>query len=1162
MADLRTVRGKDIIFAENKRFRRMVVRNVFEPETAADFWKQMVAAYGLEDAQQMYLEFGKIFGHFLHQHSARSTVKLVGAFAQTEFLLREHEVQPSLCKAVNEARIRFRKAGSGELTIDILRENAPYDFKAICLFIEQVEETSVPPEVERLFPANRPQRTLKVPEAEYLRVLVSKVDNNNIYGQIEAEPLEVVICYSHGNSVYNFDWTYLRQQLHGGSQINIIRPRLYDGILYPELIIVEPDYLVDISAIAACFENYAHSPLIYLLNKIRATEPTEAILLGNLAGQLLDEEVHSEGDGQPYAESVQQFFKGNALNLLAANVSPEFHENAIKQKHNIHKAIKNDMPQQLKEYQQRNVMLEPSFFSEMLGLQGRMDFLQLDQKVLIEQKSGKGGWPQPDPNTPVHQEKHYVQMLLYMALLRYNYREQYDRNDHHLSAFLLYSRYPNSLLGMSFAPQLLFEALKIRNGIACNELHFAEGGFELLDTLTPERLNERKAHGTLWERYQRPQIEALLRPIHNASPLERMYYFRFLTFIANEHVLSKFGNRTKENSGFASAWHASLNEKRQAGNIYDRLQLLSPSVNDSPRPVTRLVLGFSEQADNDMSNFRLNDVVVLYPYTPGQEPDLRRTMVFRCSIEQVTANRITLVLRAPQTDANVFLRDADKHWAIEHDFIESSYSSLYRGMHAFLSAPQERRDLLLLQRDPAVDSSLQLCGDYGKFNELALRVKQAQDFFLIIGPPGTGKTSFGLMTTLHEALLTPDASILLLSYTNRAVDEICSKLVEEKLDFIRIGNELSCPEVYRPYLLSSAVSECSRLAQVKERIMSGRIFVGTTTALNTSMSLFRLKSFDLAIVDEASQILEPHLMGLLSAVKDNAPAIRKFVFIGDHKQLPAVVQQHSDESRVHEAALNDILLTDCRLSLFERLLKRYRERPEVVFMLKRQGRMHHDIADFPNRAFYAGQLTEVPLEHQQQPLPEAAPHADFFKKILTTQRIAFIAAPQPPKSPSDKVNQTEADLIAEAVVKIYELTGSNFDVAHTVGIIVPYRNQIATIRNTLDRYGIPALHDITIDTVERYQGSQRDYILYGFTIQQYYQLNFLTDTVFEEDGALIDRKLNVAMTRAREHLLLFGNPDLLSAVPTFKELLEYTQARGAYFKPSADLSDYKNIYSI
>lgn len=1129
-----------------------MAKDVFKPESASDFWKQMVAAYRQDNVQQTYLGFGKIFGHFLRQHTAQSSVKLVGAFAQTEFLLRQHKARPSLRKAVNEARVRFRQAGSGELTTDTLRENVLYDFKAICVFFGLVEDAPVPPEVEQLFPANRPQRTLKLPEAEYLRVLVSKVDNDYIYGQIEAEPLEVIICYSHGNTVYNFDWTYLRQQLHSGSQINIIRPRQYGNVLYPELIIVEPDLLVDISAIASCFENYAHSPLIHLLNKIRPSETTEAILLGNLASQLLDEEVHSDGDGMPYAESVQHFFKNNALNLLAANVSPDFHTNAIQQKRNIHKAIKEDLPRLLKDFQRRDVMLEPSFFSEMLGLQGRMDFLQLDLKVLIEQKAGKGGWPQPDPKTPVQQEKHYVQMLLYMALLRYNYRTQYASNGHHLSAFLLYSRYPNSLLGMSFAPQLIFEALKIRNGIACNELHFAAGGLNVLGTLTPEQLNERHAHGRLWEQYQRPQLEALLKPIHKASPLERMYYFRFLTFIANEHVLSKLGNRTKENSGFASAWHASLSEKRQAGNIYDRLRLLSPSAADSPCPVTHLVLGFSAQADNDMSNFRQNDIVVLYPYTPGQEPDVRRTMVFRCSIEDVTTDRITLALRAPQTDAHVFLRHAGKHWAIEHDFIESSYSALYRGMHAFLSAPQERRDLLLLQREPVVDSSLQLNGSYGEFNELALRVKQAQDFFLIIGPPGTGKTSFGLMTTLHEALLTPDTSVLLLSYTNRAVDEICSKLVEDGLEFIRIGSELSCPAVYRSHLLSAVVDECSQLVQVRERITSSRIFVGTTTAMNTNLSLFRLKSFSLAIVDEASQILEPHLTGLLSAVKDNVPAIRKFVFIGDHKQLPAVVQQRPEESRVRETALHDIFLTDCRLSLFERLLKCYHKRPDVVFMLHRQGRMHHDIATFPNLAFYGGELSEVPLPHQQCPLPPTAHHTDFFRKILTTQRLAFIAAPSPRESPSDKVNQTEADLIAATVVNIYQLTGNDFDIARTVGVIVPYRNQIVTIRNTLDRYGILALHDITIDTVERFQGSQRDYILYGFTIQQYYQLSFLTDTVFEENGQWIDRKLNVAMTRAREHLLLFGNPHLLTAVPTFQELIVYTKERKAYFEP--DLS--------
>jgi hypothetical protein len=77
-------------------------------------------------------------------------------------------------------------------------------------------------------------------------------------------------------------------------------------------------------------------------------------------------------------------------------------------------------------------------------------------------------------------------------------------------------------------------------------------------------------------------------------------------------------------------------------------------------------------------------------------------------------------------------------WAVEHDFFESSYSSLYRGTYSFLSAPKSRRDLLLFQRKPRIDDTLTLEADHGSFNHMALRVKQARDFFLIIGPPGTG----------------------------------------------------------------------------------------------------------------------------------------------------------------------------------------------------------------------------------------------------------------------------------------------------------------------------------------------------------------------------------------------------------------------------------------
>ena len=98
----------------------------------------------------------------------------------------------------------------------------------------------------------------------------------------------------------------------------------------------------------------------------------------------------------------------------------------------------------------------------------------------------------------------------------------------------------------------------------------------------------------------------------------------------------------------------------------------------------------------------------------------------------------------------------------------------------------------------------------------------------------------------------------------------------------------------------------------------------------------------------------------MCARSGNADAISRFVLIGDHKQLPAVVQQTEAESRVTEPELLSIGLTDCRRSLFERLLSSFKTVDgydcRYVYMLTRQGRMHRDIADFPNEAFYGGRL--------------------------------------------------------------------------------------------------------------------------------------------------------------------------------------------------------------
>ena len=138
----------------------------------------------------------------------------------------------------------------------------------------------------------------------------------------------------------------------------------------------------------------------------------------------------------------------------------------------------------------------------------------------------------------------------------------------------------------------------------------------------------------------------------------------------------------------------------------------------------------------------------------------------------------------------------------------------------------------------------------------------------------------------------------------------------------------------------------------------------------------------------------------------------------------------------------------------------------------------------------------------------------------------------------------------DPLVYLNEISGADvrqaFNADKTVGVIVPYRNQIAMIRKEIERLNLPGLDGISIDTVERYQGSQRDVIIYSFTVQRQYQLSFLTANTFEEAGHLIDRKLNVALTRARKQLILTGNPRTLAANAVFSQLMGYIRSKGGY----------------
>ena len=353
-------------------------------------------------------------------------------------------------------------------------------------------------------------------------------------------------------------------------------------------------------------------------------------------------------------------------------------------------------------------------------------------------------------------------------------------------------------------------------------------------------------------------------------------------------------------------------------------------------------------------------------------------------------------------------------------------------------------------------------------------------------------------------------------------------LEEAGIDYLRVGYEASCDPRFADRLIDKVLERQPRLDAIRQQIQEIRVIVSTTSMLQSRSFLLEMKHFSLCIVDEASQILEPNIIGLLTS-----NSIDRFILIGDHKQLPAVVQQPDDEPSLHE----------CRLSLFERLLRQEREAGRDAFtaILRRQGRMHPDIAAFPNEFFYAREhLQPVPLPHQEEAeLDYCQPSEDALDDLLKQHRVLFLPSEEwtPGNSFSEKVNPYEAHLVADLLRRICRQYGERFDATKTVGVIVPYRNQIAMIRREIAKLGIPQLLDISIDTVERYQGSQRDVIIYSFTIRRPYQLDFLTANCFVEDGHTIDRKLNVAMTRARKQLLMTGKADVLQQNSIFKELI-------------------------
>ncbi len=1086
-----------------------------------------------------------------------------GFFALLGVVCDENGISAKTTAALQNLR---RRAGRAD---GVSEQTFLADARLLAEFVCRLYGVALPQELAELLPPQLPSAEAEgVPAGEYkvLRVRVLEVGETRFTALTDTDGDNLPIEVDFGAMFRGGDLLYIGKLLRRDSVVNLLKVRVEtDGVYVPDDIVYEPDYLMSPSEIAAVFEPYGASPYNYFIKMFSPFKTSAALLLGNVSGVFLDEllgeaQRMAEGDlSAPvgYAGALGEAFRKSPVEfsfmLEGGTESMLFHENARRQFLNIKNLLQSRMIGR-EGFDMAKALLEPSFVCPALGLAGRMDYLQSDGTRLIEQKSGK-----KDEFHNTHHEKHYVQVLLYRLMIEYCM----GTLPRDCRTYLLYSLYPDGLMHEAPYTVLQHKAMEVRNHIVSMVRQMADGGLvEMMSALKTDDLRASGVSDKFWDVYCAPNINNVLGLFSEggADPLTLAYVARFHAFISREHWLSKVGSSVPGSHGYADLWNNPALVKIEGGDMYAGLKI--KRLRTEGGRVEAVCFALSADMGNSLTNFRRGDAVQIYSYAGG-EPSVSEQFTLRGRLNRIEPTELEVTLNNPQHRAS-FADVATGLFALEHDHVDAGYTTRSRALFGLLRLSTERQRSFLLTSLPAVSESSELVGSYGEFDPIVRKQKSAREWFVLIGPPGSGKTSRAIRFMIEEQLRSaPGGSILLMAYTNRAVDELCGMLEEIITDnpdlfadYLRIGNPLSASAAFHARMLSQRVADGAlKAAQVRQLVLEARIVVGTIATMSSQQVLFDKKAFDLAVIDEASQVLEPDLLPVYTQAR-----VGRYVLVGDQKQLPAVVAQSRDESAVSDEALNAIDLHDCAESLFARMLHTFirRGRADLYDRITTQGRMHPEILDFVNSRFYGNAMRCVPLNHQRRSLSEIypclPPVADTQKPLVTllaTNRVVFFDCQPVADGLNDKVNSAEARLVADCLGALAALAEANGRTLRPddVGIIVPYRNQITMIRQCLEECGLSRFLDTVIDTVERYQGSQRDIIICSFTVRHESQLGFLTSSSYFEDDGLcaspyaVDRKLNVTLTRSREQLIMIGNKRLLSHVELFAALIALTEKK-------------------
>ena len=862
-------------------------------------------------------------------------------------------------------------------------------------------------------------------------------------------------------------------------------------------LVIEPNFLLDITAVAECFQAKSIIPELFFLKFIQQAEFNLAILKGGFINYLLDAVITKKDiDLQ---KDFKSLLKSQFLKILSYSKN-DFTDILL----DINQNHLQNLMQTAKFYKGEKISLEPSFISKEYGLQGRLDALieyhdDENNKTVFELKSG-------NPPAKSLWQNHYAQVMGYNLLLKSVYGKQ--RTGY---SMLLYSKAGKEpLRNVTYSESAISQILMCRNIIVNEILKLSNQETDLYTILSSLK------QASL-PKYLYSNLQDFFNLYKQLETYEIKYINTMIAFVLKEMIAQKIGyidDAGTVRHGYSSLWTLNLSEKIKQKTIIQNLVLESSEGQ---------IFYFSFFGNRDLGGFREGDLLLLYPVLKDKDDysiNPLKVPIFKAVLKKVSERTIGVQFRNELI--NIENLNSYDYFFAERDILESSFYSIPGSIINFFNSEKMKRKIFFGLSKPRFYEKINK--DLSStFDRVLEKADKFRDYLLIQGPPGTGKTSRYLISIIKQHIDKKKSPVVILAFTNRAVEEICHKLLDNELNFILLGTK-STEKDYHISSLAEFESNKSfdkDLISIKKKLSKTLIFVSTVANFqNEGVFLKKYVHADLLIVDEASQLLETQLFGIISYFS-------RFILIGDHFQLPAVSTQ--DISDIPKELCDLTGIKSLKDSLFERLHRRCLEKKwhDAYDLLPEHYRMHKSIADLIN-PFYSNKLRP---SNKRQFL-----EFNFYGEVnnsllqkLSQSRTVFL-----PTSEKEHIryNIEESEKIYIIVKTIYEHMQEAFT-ENTIGVICAWKLQVNLISEKL--LSLPCFSKTTVDTVERFQGSERDIIIYSTALSNQDLLKNMQSLTIDN---LVDRKLNVAISRAKEQFILMGNPEILSYSQHYKRVID------------------------